>query len=460
MRWGTVEGSGRRSASDDNEHHADHTPSMRGEGAKLSVPADGDRFFSHTPPLHFGKARPSTITITLSDPSGGNHRYSEQQILYQCLHEFLSLSTWKAVDNNASKGGMTWIELFILFDVGGWRDRAATFHSDTSSQHRASKRAMSGKAKWIKRGKVKQAPRQVANCTTRASLGTEIANFKAMVRHIILNNADQSHQCLFLLDHRAHIRRLAPFAIIGHQPGINATRTTTEAERRKVEQAIMKQRVGTTPKQALATMRSVHASRDEGEICSIKLKRAKLDTRSVPKWTREFRGTPIMPVKSSTSYTSRQLSCRACGHVKETAHMQLKMPSGYRGIVCPGCHRQARVRMHHCQCKVVWHHCTTHQNDPTVHRSAKLAAGANTNRMKKVMARLSLHRVAPEAAQRRPAKRRRLESTSGTRLHSHGVKRKCTAQSLPPPSATHQPRRAAKLPHLPALRQRADCRCL
>ena len=95
-----------------------------------------------------------------------------------------------------------------------------------------------------------------------------------MVRHIIATSAEPNHQCLFRIDKRTHLRRLKDFAIIGHQPGINGTRVTTEAERRLVECAIMKQRVGTPSKQALVTMRSVHARRDEGVICLVKLKQA------------------------------------------------------------------------------------------------------------------------------------------------------------------------------------------
>ncbi len=207
------------------------------------------------------------------------------------------------------------------------------FCLDQHSQARAVKRATNAKAK---RRKVStQGRRQEVNSNVRASLGIELANFKAMVRHIIATNANQDHQCLFKSDQRVHIRRLKHFAIIGHQPGFNATRNTTEVERRKVELAILKQRTGTTSKQGLATMRSVHARRDEGEFCRIKLKRAKIDTRSVPLWTRGFRGTPISLVKVATPYTSRLLSCRACGHSKETAHMQLMMTNGFRGIL-PG----------------------------------------------------------------------------------------------------------------------------
>jgi hypothetical protein len=287
-----------------------------------------------------------------------------------------------------------------------------------------------------------------ASCITRASLGVELGNFKTLVRYIIANNASSDHQPLFKPDQRFHLRRLKQFAIIGHQPGINAVRVTTEAMRRQVEESIMRQRAGASPKHAVATMRTVHAKRDEGELCSIKLKRAKVDTRSLPQWSRSFRTGAILPVTRQTPYMSRIITCRACGHGKETAHMQLKMASGFRGIVCPGCHRQARVGLNLCQCKVIWHQCTTHQHDPAIHRSAKPAnqASAQVTAEQKVK-RLSLHRAAPEALQRKPVKRSRVQVHSGTRLHAHGLVT-CLAQRVPKLDVTEHPQLAAKFPHL------------
>jgi hypothetical protein len=341
------------------------------------------------------------------------------------------------------------MELFMLFDLGRWRDKEATYCLDPSSQARATKRTMSAKVKRARVGRAQRRVKHEVNCTTRASLGIELVNFKTIVRNILSNNASEAHQRMFLLDHRTHIRRLKPFAIIGHQPGFNAIRVTTEDERRQLERAIMRQRVGTTSKQALAMMRSVHERRDEGEECSFKLKRAKLDTHSVPLWTRTYRETPILPVVVSMPYTSRMLCCRACGHAKETAHMQLKMASGYRGICCPGCHKQARVTQNLCQCNVIWHQCPTHRHDPPVHRSEKPAASGVAARPKKVKDKLSLHRVAPEALTRKPTKRRKTERQgSEHRLHSHGQAASSATTTAPRLDPTQQPMLAARFPHL------------
>jgi hypothetical protein len=56
-----------------------HTPSMLGEGASSS----------HTPRSVLGEgAGNGAITLLLSEPSGGIHKFSGQQLLYQCVHNF------------------------------------------------------------------------------------------------------------------------------------------------------------------------------------------------------------------------------------------------------------------------------------------------------------------------------------------------------------------------------------
>ena len=159
------------------------------------------------------------------------------------------------------------------------------------------------------------------------------------------------------------------------------------------------------------------------------------------------RERPIRPVELSTSYTSRRLSCRYCDHVKETAHMQLKTKDGYRGICCPGCHRQARVTSNICQCKIIWHQCPTHRHDPVVHRSQKPAQGDTIRKPKLIKEQLSLYRTAHEALIKRPSKRRKTTKLDETRLHQHGLQSSAITVA-PQLSALLQPRLAAKFPHL------------
>jgi hypothetical protein len=196
-------------------------------------------------------------------------------------------------------------------------------------------------------------------------------------------------------------------------------------------------------------MRSVHARRDEGGSCIIKLKRAKIDTKSVPAWIRSYRSLPIVPVNVRTHYLSRLLTCTSCGHHKETAHMQLRMTTGLRGICCPKCHRQARAIKNLCQCGVVWHQCGVHQHDPAVHRSEKPAKDSKACKPIKAKGQLSLYRTAPEALTKKPAKRRRLDAHgSGQRLHTHLQGDGCATVVAPRLNIGMQPRLAARFPHL------------
>ncbi len=170
---------------------------------------------------------------------------------------------------------------------------------------------------------------------------------------------------------------------------------------------------------------------------------------AVPAWTRGYRDTPIGSVDVQLPYNSRMLSCRHCGQGKETVHMQLKMVDGYRGICCTKCHKQARVSLHHCQCRTIWHQCPIHRHDPSVHRSIKPVGQDKAAKLKDVKVRLSLHRMAPEATTRKLTKRRRLEWVcSEHRLHMHGLVTNSGVTVAPQLSAHRHPQLAAKFPHL------------
>ncbi len=171
--------------------------------------------------------------------------------------------------------------------------------------------------------------------------------------------------------------------------------------------------------------------------------------KSVPNWTQTFRQTPIQPVMKQMPYTTRLLACRACGHPKETAHMQLKMSSGYRGICCTNCHKQARVSQHKCQCLTIWHRCPTHCHDPAVHRSEKPAERDQLVKSRKIKDLLPLHRPAPEALIKGPIKRRRLDGRGrASNIHSHNPATGSGATVAPQLDPSLYPLLAAKFPHL------------
>ncbi len=107
------------------------------DGVSSDMHREGPNIHTEVPhmPSTLGEgAANNPITICLSEPSGGIHKYNRQQKLYQCLHEFLAKSTWTAVDSNTTTGGGTWVELFMMFDMSKWRDKEAQYHLDIGTQ--------------------------------------------------------------------------------------------------------------------------------------------------------------------------------------------------------------------------------------------------------------------------------------------------------------------------------------
>ena len=50
-------------------------------------------------------------------PTKGNHKFIHRQKLYEEVHNFLSKRKWAPVQVDTDAGGITWIELFVLFDT-------------------------------------------------------------------------------------------------------------------------------------------------------------------------------------------------------------------------------------------------------------------------------------------------------------------------------------------------------
>ena len=48
-------------------------------------------------------------------PTKGKHRFAQCQMLYEDVHSFLKERKWAPAQPDTEVGGITWIELFILF---------------------------------------------------------------------------------------------------------------------------------------------------------------------------------------------------------------------------------------------------------------------------------------------------------------------------------------------------------
>ena len=154
-----------------------------------------------------------------------------------------------------------------------------------------------------------------------------------------------------------------------------------------VEEAITEQRIGMTRRTVIATRQKKRDAEGQSNTVPsrvVKAKMVKPDMRGVIKWRRSERYVPkdsqaaerhgggsadsssAAAGDASTleaapvAYASRQLMCPACGHPKETAHMQLRTIRGYRDLHCARCTYHGRCGWHRCQCDVAWARCAVH----------------------------------------------------------------------------------------------------
>ena len=79
---------------------------------------------------------------------------------------------------------------------------------------------------------------------SESSLSNKLAQFKAIARHIIKNDARPEHQDMFKQHVGSQKWRLKEFAVVGQQPAIGATRICTPQQVEVVETAIMQHRIG------------------------------------------------------------------------------------------------------------------------------------------------------------------------------------------------------------------------
>lgn len=203
-----------------------------GERMKIVNGYDVSRHYygTATPP-----AQPDTgtegISLDMVLAIGGVHTYMSQQGLYECVHRFLQHSKWHVLREDEGDLGTIWLELFIQFDIGGWRHSEAAFVPDKEARRRAKQRRAKNNAANISRVS------DGAGSLTKPCFRKELANFKAMVRSIIANDVILEQQDMFkqALVQKWKFREMA---IKGQQPAIRAIRQTSVAERERVEAAV------------------------------------------------------------------------------------------------------------------------------------------------------------------------------------------------------------------------------
>ena len=55
--------------------------------------------------------------MKMAPPIRGVHRHANKQVLYENIHKFLTHREWGELDQDEGVSGITWVELFALFDT-------------------------------------------------------------------------------------------------------------------------------------------------------------------------------------------------------------------------------------------------------------------------------------------------------------------------------------------------------
>ena len=129
-----------------------------------------------------GEERYAYEKLKMPPPTIGVHRYMYCEGLYQDIHKFLANRSWTPTEEQSMTSGVTWLELFILFDVTGARTSKGDHIKDPKARRRAD-------ARNKKRSKQQGRRTNIENAIVQPSLDAEHNRFKAIVRHIAKHEA-------------------------------------------------------------------------------------------------------------------------------------------------------------------------------------------------------------------------------------------------------------------------------
>ena len=346
--------------------------------------------------------------ILLPKPLEGKHRFSDKAGLYRSIHRFLANRQWAKAPTDRDTAGTTWLELFILFDTTGARNHDAEHTKDVQARQRALER----RKIRLRYNKSKQKDRKFHNGSDivgKPTLREELKTFQAVVRHIAKHDMPEAESKWFRAEGRENLRRLANLGVEGHQPGIAAFVKTSEQERAKIHESIVRQKTGANARSitefiAFKNKQNSEVQHEQNQMLKIKI--AKIADGHCVRWKREKvekqRGvgniTNLVPC-----YINRLIECTRCGGLQETKAVQLHTAQGFRAVHCPHCGKHERCLKNRCQCGTVWHQCHQHRTDPPTHAARKRhrAHDSKLNPPKASVTKLSSHREAPVVQDKR-----------------------------------------------------------
>ena len=299
--------------------------------------------------------------------------------MYEEIHSFIRQREWGHAHPEAEAGGITWAEMFIVFDTGGYRtDKGQHIRNPEAAKRAEARKDRSKEAKKNRRNSY------MSSAAPKATYDQELKTFKAIFREITRHDLDEHKRKWFLMEQRQHLKRLAPLGIGGNQPAIAAYCKTSREEQATIAEALLQQKVGANIKEirkAREHRRGVEDDRKERKMPDpILLNIGRSTQGAIVKWKRNHKycsqqgsddDANQISEAHSVKYTTRMLACTRCGQAQETALMQLRCSEGFRAVHCRNCGRQERCARNCCQCGVLWHHCLMHRVDPEKHVSRK-----------------------------------------------------------------------------------------
>ena len=264
--------------------------------------------------------------IELVQPTKGKHRFMHCQDMYEQVHAFLEHRKWLPVSSDDDVSGITWIELFALFDLFGGRTEKGQHQKDAETTKRVEKRKLKSICARDKKDNLTN-----TMAVTKPKLDEEIKLFKAIVRHVFRHEVRSGKAKWFRMDSRANLRRLGNLGVSGHQPALMFFCHMTREEKIKITEAILKQKVANNKKADAIYAEHSGKGRDHTPSDTIILRIARIAYGSTVKWKRETKADEVGSHLGSTyndegddiKYHSRVIACTRCGAEQETKDKQL-----------------------------------------------------------------------------------------------------------------------------------------
>ena len=171
-------------------------------------------------------------------PLTGTYKYGHVRSLYNDIHKFIGQRQWAAAPSEGNTAGITWLGMFVLFDISGARTARADHVKDRDAKKRADGR--SSKTKKLQRW----ADRQRGQAIIKPTLQEEMALFKAIVRQVAKHEMPARRAKRLRVEERQDLRRLAKLGIDNHQAAVAAGIETTSDEKGRIIKSFLQQKAG------------------------------------------------------------------------------------------------------------------------------------------------------------------------------------------------------------------------